>query len=320
LNAGGLLVDVAVDPSGSYVAVANAAGWGTTDSVMFFGLPGPSNLLTNVDGSIAVACASVLGTLAADGQVTSVTFVAPRVLAAQLREPAGIAFYEFNDTPLAPVVPVPTALVNLNQPSRNDSGHAMFHATTGAGVACASCHPEAGDDGHAWKIGGYGVRRTQSLRGGILATAPFQWSGDMPDFEAIVGEIFVKRMNSPVPDPERVELLAQWIDEQPALRATPPDPEAVARGKRLFESEDVACTNCHSGDRFTNNQNEFVGTEAVVQVPSLAGVSFRAPLMHSGCAKTLAERATCDGGEMHGHTEQLSSEEYGDLNAYLESL
>jgi mono/diheme cytochrome c family protein len=315
-----LLVDVAVDPSGSYIAVANAAGWGTTDSVMFFGLPGPGNTLTSVDGSIAVACASVLGTLGADGQVTSVTFVAPRVLAAQLREPAGIAFYEFNDTPLAPVVPVPTALVNLNQPSRNDSGHAMFHATTGAGVACASCHPEAGDDGHAWMIGGYGLRRTQSLRGGILATAPFQWSGDMPDFEAVVSEIFVKRMNSPVPDSERVDLLAQWIDEQPALRATPPDPEAVARGKRLFESEDLACTHCHTGDRFTNNQNDFVGTEAVVQVPSLAGVSFRAPLMHSGCAKTLAERAMCDGGEMHGHTEQLSSEEYDDLNAYLESL
>jgi hypothetical protein len=320
LSAGGLIVDVAIDPSASYIAVANAAGWGTADSIMFFGLPGPNNLLTNVDGTLAVACASVLGTMGADGQVTSLTFVAPRVIAAQLREPAGIAFYEFNDAPLALVVPVPTVLVNLNQPSRNDSGHAMFHATTGAGIACASCHPEAGDDGHAWTIGGYGLRRTQSLRGGFLATAPFQWSGDMPDFAAVASEIFVKRMNGPVPDRARVDLLAQWIDKQPALRATPPDSEAVARGKRLFESEELACTNCHDGERLTNNQNKFVGTEAVVQVPSLNGVSFRAPLMHTGCAKTLGERAMCDGGEMHGHTAQLSSEEYNDLNAYLESL
>ena len=33
-----------------------------------------------------------------------------------------------------------------------------------------SCHPEGGDDGHVWDEG-IGKRRSQSLRGGILATA-----------------------------------------------------------------------------------------------------------------------------------------------------
>jgi hypothetical protein len=320
LHAGGLFVDVALDAAGSFLAVANAAGWGTPDSVMLFALPGVGASAINPDGSLSVVCVPPLRTFGADGQVTSVVFIGPQLLAAQLREPAGIAFYELQDPSLGPVVPVPTVLVNLDQASRNDSGHALFHATTGEGIACASCHPEAGDDGQTWTIAGIGPRRTQSLRGGLLATAPFQWSGDMPDFAAVVSEKFVKRMNGPVPDSERVEALARWLDKQPALRATPPDPEAVARGKALFESEDLGCHGCHDGDHFTNNQNKFVGTEAVLQVPSLVGVSFRAPFLHTGCARTLDERALCDGGDMHGHTAQLSSEQYKDLNAYLESL
>jgi CxxC motif-containing protein (DUF1111 family) len=128
-------------------------------------------------------------------------------------------------------------------------------------------------------------------------------------------------MNGLAPDTARVGLLARWIDKQPALHARVQDPEAVARGKVMFESEDLGCATCHSGLHLTNNESVFVGTGAVLQVAPLVGLSFRAPFMHNGCAKTLAERfGACGGGERHGHTEQLSVDQRSDLTAYLESL
>jgi hypothetical protein len=314
LSTAGLLVDIAVDPTGSMIAVANAAGWGTPASVHLFDMPLPD---VQINGTID-ACTSVVGSLPADGQVTAVAFVTARLLVAQTREPAGIVFYDFADTGWPSAI---AQTLDLKQPSRNDSGHTMFHVTAGAGIACASCHPEAGDDGHTWTFSGIGARRTQSLRGGILGTEPFHWNGEMRDFAMLVNEVFVKRMNGPVPDAERGSLLAQWIDKQPALSATSPDAMAVERGKTLFESEELACVTCHTGDHLTNNKAAFVGTGAVLQVPSLIGVSFRAPFMHDGCATTLADRfGPCGGGEQHGHTSQLTAEQKLDVTAYLESL
>ena len=54
-------------------------------------------------------------------------------------------------------------------------GHALFHKATSAFMACAGCHPEGGEDGRVWNFSPIGPRRTQNLRGGILATAPFHW-------------------------------------------------------------------------------------------------------------------------------------------------
>ena len=64
------------------------------------------------------------------------------------------------------------------------------------------------------------------------------------------------------------------------------------------------------------------GTGAPLQVPRLTAVSFRLPLLHDGCAKTLRDRfsAPCGGGDMHGHTSQLDSSPIDDLVAYLETL
>ena len=65
-----------------------------------------------------------------------------------------------------------------------------------------------------------------------------------------------------------------------------------------------------------------VGTGGPIKVPSLVGVGARAPYLHTGCAPTLRDRFTgsCDGGDSHGHTSQLSETELADLIAYLESL
>jgi hypothetical protein len=65
-----------------------------------------------------------------------------------------------------------------------------------------------------------------------------------------------------------------------------------------------------------------VGTGLPLQVPSLRGVSWRAPFMHDGCANTLADRfdAKCGGGDKHGVTSNLMPAQLADLTTYLSSL
>ena len=75
----------------------------------------------------------------------------------------------------------------------------MFHVDAGGGVACASCHPEGGEDGRVWNFTCLGPRRSQSLRGGLSGTEPFHWDGDMPDFSTLVQTVFVGRMSGPQP-------------------------------------------------------------------------------------------------------------------------
>ena len=77
------------------------------------------------------------------------------------------------------------------------------------------------------------------------------------------------------------------------------------------------------GTLLTNNATVDVGTGAAFQVPSLRGVSWRAPLMHDGCATTLTDRftsAACGGGDKHGVTSGLTDAALGDLVVYLQSL
>jgi cytochrome c peroxidase len=59
-----------------------------------------------------------------------------------------------------------------------------------------------------------------------------------------------------------------------------------------------------------------------MQVPSLIGVAYRAPFIHTGCAATLRDRfdPSCGGGDKHGHTSQLDGGQIDDLVAYLETL
>jgi mono/diheme cytochrome c family protein len=211
----------------------------------------------------------------------------------------------------------------LDSEARVDTGHDLFHMVTGNGLACASCHPEGGDDGRIWRFAGLGARRTQSLRGGILATAPFHWDGDMPDLRKLMSDVFTMRMGGPQVGNDHVQALATWMDRLPALpRAPLVDELAVARGERLFQDAKVGCATCHTGPAFTNNATIAVGTGRALQVPSLRGLRARAPYLHNGCAPTLLDRfdPRCGGGDQHGVTSTLSSAQLADLAAYLDTL
>jgi cytochrome c peroxidase len=71
----------------------------------------------------------------------------------------------------------------------------------------------------------------------------------------------------------------------------------------------------------TTNTMANVGKGGTFKAPSLLGLAYRAPYMHDGSVPTLAERfGPLGGGDLHGHTSQLTPEQITDLVAYLESL
>lgn len=247
------------------------------------------------------------------GEPTSVQYDDQGNVVVQSREPAAL----FVVSPTGDSVKI-----ELSSDSRKDTGFAVFHANAGGQVACASCHPEGGDDARTWTFEGIGPRRTQTFRGGLLGSEPFHWDGDMSDLRMLMSQVFVGRMSGPLLDEAQLGALVKWIDHIPVLPAsTTADAATVARGKALYENAEVGCAGCHGGPRLTNNATVNVGTGGAFQVPSLKGIAWRAPFIHTGCAPTLADRfGSCGGGDAHGKTSHLAPAQIADLVAYLETL
>ena len=250
------------------------------------------------------------------GQPIAIASTTGDTLAVQLREPAQLwifpAFDRFN-----PII------VELSPVSKKDTGHQLFHLNTGAGIACASCHPEAHDDGKVWDFECVGPRRTQALRFGVLGTEPLHWDGDMDSFDTLMNDVFVGRMSGGQPRKDQIDAMAEWIDAQrPPPRALPADLEAVERGRVVFNGV-AGCAACHNGAKFTDNKSYDVGTGGEFQVPNLIGLAERSPFIHTGCAKTLHERFTkpnCGGGDKHGNVSSLTDEQIDDMVKYLLTL
>jgi mono/diheme cytochrome c family protein len=340
-----LPVDVAVSPDKRMVAVADAGrrdpnapsrvdsfGTGfatpagfppspmgfTGDPRFASGIGGGVSVFSLVDGTAMTDSDMMIdtctfGEVPVDGQPVAVAFAPDGGLVVLSREPAQLQI-------LSSVAP---RTIDLGGGTRLDTGHDIFHRDAGASIACASCHGEGGDDGHVWNFTTLGPRRTQSINVGLEGTEPFHWSGDMADLPMLVSEVFVGRMGGVNQSVARVDALAGWMFEQRAprsLRAS--DDPAAERGKHLFESDEVACASCHSGSVLTNNKTVDVGTGEPLQVPSLVGIAYRAPFIHTGCAQTLRDRfdPECGGGDKHGKTSQLDDAQLDDLVAYLETL
>jgi hypothetical protein len=248
--------------------------------------------------------------LSVQGVPTAIAFIGGQ-LYAFVREPASLV--RVTSAGFTPVVsPVASSVAS--------TGFDLFHNATPVNIACASCHPEAGDDGNVWPLP-EGRLRTPSLRGGISNTAPFHWAGEETTLSKLMFDIFDVRMAGPLETDDRVAALGRWLDAQPSRAAPRQDAAAVMRGLALFQSPQTACVTCHSGPVGTNNASVDVGTGAVLQVPRLVELAYRAPFLHDGRAQTLEDRFLpgVGGGDSHGHTSQLLPGEVSDLITYLRS-
>lgn len=297
-----LPVDIAVSQDGSRFAVVAAGSSSVLD------MPVASYRLASGEFQ---GCVGQITTPVAEGQPIAVAFAgSQRVI--QTREPPRLVLGD-------------AAILELPGESALDTGHVIFHQAPNPSfsLSCASCHPEGRDDGRVWNFEDVGSRRTQSVAGGILATAPLHWDGTLEGFDPLMSEVFTRRMGGPEQSPRRTLAAALWLDSVPFLPVAPPiETSSANRGKALFEDPSVGCASCHSGPRLTNNKSVDVGTGGPFQVPSLRGVAARAPFMHDGCAATLKDRFDpgCGGDDAHGVTSNLSSSDIDDIVSYLETL
>ncbi len=265
---------------------------------------------TSWSGQRALAGREAGRALALPGQAVAVAYTRAGALVVQTRAPGRLVTAE--------------RVLTLYDDPVGDVGHDLFHAATTSGLACASCHPEGGEDGLVWNFLGAGLRRTPSLRGGILRTAPFHWRGDLASMRDLCDEVFTARMGAAPVAPAHADALGRWLDGLPLpARPRPSDEAAAGRGEALFRSAATGCATCHAGPMLTDNRTVDVGTGGPFQTPALVGLAARAPYLHDGCAATLMDRFTdarCGGGDAHGRTAQLTPAQLADLVAYLETL
>lgn len=285
---GALPVDVAASTDGTRVAVVLAGG---------------EEIFVHDPNAMSVNSAFAPG-----GEPVSIAYRGDQLLVYS-REPASLSIFGADQTL--------TAKLPLSALSMADTGHDLFHLQTVNAVACASCHPEATDDGHVWNLFN-GLRRTPSLRGGIKGTEPFHWDGEEATMTNLVNDVFVARMGGQGEPDDHVAALLGWIDAQPK-RAAPADLDAAAVARGASEFTSLGCTSCHAGALGTNNTSVDVGTGGAFQVPRLVELAYRAPFFHDGHVATLADRFTSAGGAAHTATQGLSADQVNDLVAYLKS-
>lgn len=292
---------------GGVVPVDVATSEGGRVALAFAGEPGgdfrygPQVVETDAArASRAGGCLDVERDEAYPGQAVAVAY-AGETLLVQLRAPAGLMIGDVH--------------VPLGGPSTRDSGHEVFHLDTGGGIACASCHPEGGDDGHVWEFAAVRPVRTLPLEGAV-AMAPYHRAGDVATLEDLMGSL-AEQMAGPPLEPEVLAAVRAWLERLPAPPAGPTlEPAAVDEGARVFAA--AGCDTCHVGPEGTDGQSHDV-LGARWQTPPLRGLALRPPYLHDGSAATLEEALVgAETGE-HGDLRGASDASRAALLAYLRS-
>lgn len=292
-----LPVDAALSPDGEGLAVVGAGGTGLS--------------IYRV-GAFTSGIPCVFATAGLTGlALTSVAWVSPTRV---------VVLESLRTTPL--LFDLGTGLTHLfgAETDRGSTAHALFHQAPrgGAPLACASCHPEGGEDGHTWVIDGK-TRRTQTLAGGVMSRAPFHWLGDLSNLNGLMADTFVKRMGGTPLMADQVTSLGAWLDTLPAPRPSRQlSPEHLSAGRSAFEKGQ--CSSCHPAFGTQEGGASDIGTGERVRAPSLSGLFARAPYLHTGEIPDIRTRVTGSLHPLHGHLSALDDVEKEALIIYLESL
>jgi YVTN family beta-propeller protein len=242
--------------------------------------------------------------------------------------------------------------IDLGGPKNVDAlrrGERLFYTADFAfqgQFGCANCHLDATIDGLQWDLepDGFGkdIVDNRSLEN-LAGTEPFKWNGGNADMPTECGprtEKFFFRSQSF--NQQQLTDLVTFVFSLPYRpnRSRLPNGEltpAQERGKAIFERtksksgkpipEANQCAYCHSGPKYTNQQQVDVGTgkptdrSPVIDVPQLPNVAYSAPYLHDGSARSLEEIWTVfNPKDTHGVSNDLTKDELNDLIEYLKTL
>jgi mono/diheme cytochrome c family protein len=218
------------------------------------------------------------------------------------------------------------------KPTPFEVGRKIFHASTNRalssdGRACASCHPDGRDDGLTWASPD-GPRQTPMLAGRLAETAPFGWTGAAVTVREHLRQTLARLEGQGLNDRATYALLTYLSKMKTPTRPAIRSPEAVARGRAIFDSYEAGCSGCHTardGKPIGDGDVHNVGSKARGDVtkelatPSLEFVGGTAPYFHDGRYATLDDLLRKTDGKM-GSTGHLSQADRNALTTYLESL
>jgi cytochrome c peroxidase len=215
------------------------------------------------------------------------------------------------------------ALVESNMDATSHSGLVVFHTadenvSAFGGMSCGSCHLDGRSDGVSWHIKTRNLQ-TPLLAGRIADSAPFKWDGTAKTLERSLRET-IGRLGGEGLSKKQLSALAAFVTALPAVRTPTRNPAAIARGKRLFESNEVGCTECHDGPTLGDGARHRFN-DVAFDTPGLRGLAASAPYFHDGSAPTL-EAVLRERGSVHGMVEaaaRLTDAEVADLVAFLEA-
>ena len=221
------------------------------------------------------------------------------------------------------------AVPGASLPSDIALGRRLFHAAgdpriSRDGRACASCHVNGRDDGLVWSTPG-GPRRTKSLAGSIVGTAPYSWDGAAASVHAQLDSTIERLDGQGGLRAVELDALVAYVSSLPAPPRDAPMDATVERGAALFASAETGCASCHGGEHKSDSARHGVSsdtaadTTAHFDTPSLSFLSGRAPYFHDGRYATLRDVLTAKGDAM-GHTSHLSEGDLGALEAFLRTL
>jgi YVTN family beta-propeller protein len=197
--------------------------------------------------------------------------------------------------------------------------------------SCSSCHPGgARADALNWDLLNDGIGNPKQTKSMLYAhkTPPSMLSGARESAEAAVraGMRFIQFTVRPDADAKAVDEYLKSLRPLPSPYAarTGPRAEAIRRGRRVFDT--AKCGMCHSGPYFTDQKEHNIGTasgmdDGLYDTSTLIEIWRTAPYLSDGRAATLRDVVTtCNDGDKHGKTSNLTPQEVDDLVAYMLSL
>jgi YVTN family beta-propeller protein len=200
--------------------------------------------------------------------------------------------------------------------------------------ACSSCHShDARVDGLNWDNLNDGIGNPKNVKSLLLAhrTPPSMWLGVRSNAYLSV-RAGIRNSLFTVQPPEIADALDEYLKSLQPM----PSPHlvngglsaAAQRGKRLFFSDTVGCTDCHKGPCYTDGKLHDVGTVSTFDqptnrfdTPTLIEVWRSGPYLHDGSAATVRDVLTMrNASGRHGNVQHLGPEDIEDLAAFLLSL